>query len=328
MTCFREHESMIQNGDKFSILCVHNLRRDRNLRDPIVLSATTTVLFSPPVELGDTWSRWLGSIKSEQLADSNFFIVARKHSDRPGIVDGEIEELSGEVKYVWHGILLHGVAYQDHVHVLAGGFPEIQPEVRQSTGENPYYRSLGTIHRIDRDIILRGYEASRGLLGLFQPNRYSRIKRGVRALFAAIQGQSADDRIHQYVRAIEGVLKPGIGNTRRQFRHRCSATFTVNNKANREILENMYDLRSAVEHLHMVDTALERLPEQEREDTSYRRIRQAEALGLRIYRALAISESRSEKFIDDGSIEAFWSQQDHELRNAWDDEPLHLETIE
>jgi hypothetical protein len=55
------------------------------------------------------------------------------------------------------------------------------------------------------------------------------------------------DRIHQYSRCIDGMILPDIGKTRQQFRSR---TELFCGPSHRQLMGEIYDVRSNVEHLH------------------------------------------------------------------------------
>ena len=53
-----------------------------------------------------------------------------------------------------------------------------------------------------------------------QPNSSAPI-RGVNILFNELQQQPGQDRLHQFVRSLEALILPDVGNTKHQFAHRC-----------------------------------------------------------------------------------------------------------
>jgi hypothetical protein len=91
-----------------------------------------------------------------------------------------------------------------------------------------------------------------------------------------------DDRLHQFVRAVEGVIKPTIGQSRRQFVHR-GQVFAGNSETARTLLGELYDLRGLAEHLHRFDAGLAAHPQRDRESISLRRAYQAQLLASHVY---------------------------------------------
>ena len=126
------------------------------------------------------------------------------------------------------------------------------------------------------------------------------------------------ERLHQCARAIEALLLPSIGATRRQFVHRCQ-TFTQSNAEHVAILGELFDMRSAVEHLHDSDAPLtpQYPDDQQRLSIAERRTRQVEALATSIYLRLVDESTILDHFASDMSINAFWQRPDHERRTVW-----------
>ena len=55
------------------------------------------------------------------------------------------------------------------------------------------------------------------------------------------------DRLHQYCRRIDGLILPNAGETKRQFKSR---TELFIGPRHHDLMGDIYDIRSAVEHLH------------------------------------------------------------------------------
>ena len=153
------------------------------------------------------------------------------------------------------------------------------------------------------------------------------MMKGLRALEQALQSDGADERIHNFVRAIEAVLKPKRGNTTKQFVDRCTAAFTMLNAANRDALRDIYEIRSAVEHLNPIEDALTRHPADTRDGISYKRLAQAEALALKVWSDLALSADLRRLLADDALMQAFWAKPEDEIGRLWSGTRLDLESI-
>ena len=66
------------------------------------LWALTTTAFDVPSH----WREWLGSIRADQVAGSNLFLVSKLASDTPGVLDGENQLLQRRVQHFYVGLLL------------------------------------------------------------------------------------------------------------------------------------------------------------------------------------------------------------------------------
>jgi hypothetical protein len=134
-----------------------------------------------------------------------------------------------------------------------------------------------------------------------------------------------DDRLHQFVRCMEGLILPDQGSTRSQFVHRAQ-TFALANEAATVALGQIYDIRSKVEHLHYPLSLIPGNTVKEKEDLLYRRVRQADALARFAVRHVLESEALTEAFKTDENIDAFWHQPDGDRVARWGDR-LDLDLI-
>ena len=126
------------------------------------------------------------------------------------------------------------------------------------------------------------------------------------------------DRLHQFVRWLEGLVLPLRGRTKKHFAHRCQ-TFAGAGEATRNLLSEAYDLRSATEHLHPPEEALQRdYPPGRREDVCLQRTRQMQRLACHAYsRLLREPVLRRRYFRTDDELGAFWKLPDDRRRELW-----------
>jgi hypothetical protein len=79
------------------------------------------------------------------------------------------------------------------------------------------------------------------------PSRYWRFFRVLHLYQHTRTTRDILDRIHQYSRCIEGLILPSVGETKRQFKGR---TELFIGPRHHDLMGEIYDVRSAVEHLH------------------------------------------------------------------------------
>ena len=83
-----------------------------------------------------------------------------------------------------------------------------------------------------------------------QGEDWRRLRRAIDALMrGTAEPGLQDERLHQFVRSLEGLIRPDIARTRAQFIHR-SQTFALANSSAVKALEHIFDIRSKIEHLH------------------------------------------------------------------------------
>jgi hypothetical protein len=87
---------------------------------------------------------------------------------------------------------------------------------------------------------------------------FRRVIRGLDALLGGLK-QTGQDRLHQFVRSLEALIFPDVGDTKRQFTHRCQ-TFARAAEDTRSLLQEAFDMRSDIEHLHEWDEAVQNYP--------------------------------------------------------------------
>jgi len=160
--------------------------------------------------------------------------------------------------------------------------------------------------------------AADGLAAIYAANGYERMRRGFDALVHGVREEHDEDRIHQYVRALEGLVKPEIGRSETQFVHRCQ-TFAVASDQARTALRDSYAIRSQVEHVHFWGDALTPYPEADRASVLTQRLLQIEALALYTYIRVVTSRPHRDIFVADSSIDAFWAKRDDERFSLWGD---------
>ncbi len=131
-----------------------------------------------------------------------------------------------------------------------------------------------------------------------------------------LSANQSGDRLHQFVRALEAVITPRIGESKSDFAHR-GQTLAVANAQTREVLIELYDLRSAVEHLNVPQNALQADTEAERLAVVNRRTRQADTLARASLLRVLESSVMFNIFRRDDEIEDFWRLREHARSLLW-----------
>jgi hypothetical protein len=261
-----------------------------------------------PVPLSAPWRTWLGELRSEQIERSNFLLEASRPSARPAVLDAENEELKATVNFVFHGLLLQGVPGYRRGFYLTGANVEGEVCVRE-LGDLPQYAPSP-----DLGLTVGATELQRAFtLGLSLKEidagkpRWARLRAGLRALWRGSQETDSGERLHQFVRALEALVKPEVGKTRRQFVQRLEIlTCPEAGPA----LGQMYMIRNKVEHLH---DPLAGLPCEQADEI----LRQADRLVRLAYQRVVERSELLQMFVDDNAIDALWARPASELRSLW-----------
>ena len=270
------------------------------------------------------WQTWLGSLATDEMREGGLLIyVTGQPSKQPEVLDGENQALQQEVNDILNGLLLQGVPGFMRGFIVNGANVNGQIGIRQHAS----IRELDLTH--GQPEFLVGIDEARRSVSLARRLRYiqdaprpewGRVIRAVRTLLLANhQTNSFGERLHQFVRALEGLIKVPKGNGRKTFAHRAQ-TFAVAGDAPREALLELYDLRSAVEHLGVpIEALAAEGTEKQRLGVVDRRTRQADALArLAILRALE-SPVIFNYFRTDAQIDEFWKLADDVKVLLWGD---------
>jgi hypothetical protein len=314
----------ILRGEKFAVLALSNAWT-KAVTSPANLSGGLWILTAPPVDVGDTWREWLGSIRADEIADANLWFLAKRTSGTPGISDQESEELKDEVWRMFLGLWIIGPLWFEGCYLLGGGNVDGVPTIRQFTQAEPYLRSEGAPEfSVTDGVIQDAVSVSAAVRVVYTSAHHMRLRGGLSVFWKGLRERYAEARLHQFVRAVEAVVKPDIGRSKNQFVHRCQ-TFAGANSDAVSILQECYDLRSQQEHLHDWQDALVRYPPGQMESVLYQRVRQMEALARYVYFRILTSLAHMRLFADT-SIDAFWVLGEGDQRSKWGP-PLDIRTI-
>lgn len=316
----------LQPGEKFACAAFENLATDHSLSQPLSLGEGLWVLPEHPFDLDHRWREWIGKITTDQINGCNCFLLAVKASTRPEILDDENELLRNQLNRLVYGILLQGIP--DHVDgfVLIGARVSEETMIRQFSKMRDYFNSNPPYRvKLSESMCRTAKSFAEGYRDIEKSSGYERVKRGMGMLARAISEASLQERIHNYVRSLEALVMSEIGKSQSQFVHRCQ-TFALASHQAKNILEDCYRMRSAVEHMNHVEDALNEYPSDNQQSVASQRLRQIEQLAFSVYMKLATSKPHALLFETDTSINAFWSRKDDERRSEWSS-PIDITVI-
>jgi len=281
-------------------------------------SATALGRTSLDFDVAEHWQTWLGSLTMDELREANLIIYTTMASSRPEILDDENAALAKMLDCVLFGLVLQGIPVYYHGYSLNGANVAGEVNVRQFSNLKRYEPTYETVEFRPGVKELRRAEALSVRLQRVNEGGpdWARLRRGVNALLRGSRMDDGTERLHQFVRALEALIKPDIGSTRRQFAHRIDQTFTVANTETRETLNQIFDLRSRIEHVHdpldMLDGHRDA-----RIATANRRTRQVDVLARFAVTRVLEKDDLFEMFKTDAGVEAFWGLADVARAAAW-----------
>lgn len=308
----------LQNGEKFGLIAFKNC--DSDLEDRQDLPYGTTVLTELPPLLDNTWKSWLGEIAVGHLKDCNLVLLKRRASAKPHILDEGHEKLGKQLNSLFWLLHLCGVPRYRNAFFMLGSVIDGQISVRQYSEVTRVYRNRGARRApVSIDQLQEAAELSEvSLRKLGGRVDFSRVKRGLRAVWKALRSEFGEDRLHECVRAIEALILPEVGKTKKQFVSRCQ-TFTRRDPLTRSLLAEVFDMRSDVEHMHQWERSLGSCSAGKRDSVAWKRTRQVEQLACFVYRKVLLEPTLRSWFKTDAAISKFWTMSEPERQKLWGD---------
>jgi hypothetical protein len=261
----------------------------------------------------------LQHIRELPFRDIRTGLVLTATAPQPGPGHFVNPELKRQVDYLAFGLILQGVPNYRESFLIAGANETGEPDARQFGRARVFYpaRDLRPLS-VGQPELKRAVFLAEKLKSVDDKGHdWRRLRRAIDALTkGSEEPYLQDERIHQFVRSLEGLILPEITKTRKHFIHR-SQTFAVPNAHTAEALGQIFDIRSQVEHLHNALDALPATTSQQKEILLYARARQVDRLARFAISRVLENDDLSEIFRTDASIADFWNKPDHERAKLW-----------
>ena len=315
----------IDDGEKYALVGLQV--RLKGAPPPERIAPNLRVLTDTTFDVPPEWREWLGSIRADQVEGSNLFLVSKLKSTTPGVLDGENQSLQQRVQNFYVGLLLSAMFSPSHKPVvLTGARQEGVLGIRQKTDLDipapQVFRPYPPV--VAGDIRLAAQLAQQ--LDAMQPDAApAHLLRLLRTLHIYVRTRAIReplDRIHQYCRCIDGLILPTIGKTRRQFKSRTQLFIGPNHH---DLMGELYDIRSNVEHLHE-SRYLETFDREVRLDVVAK-----EAIVEYVARSalarIVCNDALWPHFGNTAALNVFWSLSLDEQRNIWGDPIDPLEPL-
>jgi len=307
----------IEVGGKFACVALADVPLNGQLATPVQICATMWLLWQPSVQLSDFWGAALGSALAEDIAATRLFLLATQPATKPDVDDQEDADLFAAAELGLVSVLLaSGTGYGKAVFLRgtnASGAPRIRRVEIVRT-----YCTAGLQRPVNADelsVVAFVFPAlacmSRG-----DQSQFQRVREGLNAYRRALNQYHANYRCHEFVRAVEALVKPPSRGITRTFVQRCQA-FVARTRESERILRESYELRSKVEHMHPWQEALRCSAGQDPEELAMRRLRQMDILARHLYLRLCKDPLLRQRFATDEAIDEFWSLPREEQERLW-----------
>ena len=290
----------------------------RDLPQSVSMGHELLVQTEPVLVLSEMDEGRIGTDYAAAFRSANLVLVASRTSETAGILDGESQELERRVYSLLYAIFMHGVPNYWPGVLTLGSTP-----VRGAAWAN----RISLINDLFRneDVIATPVTVERlrdaervvpGMIEVFGADpEYTRLRRGINGLVQGWKARSVLDRLHAFVRALDGLMKLEQGTGERQFADKLE-TFATSSRLHDIALE-MFRLRSFEEHMSDWPSKLGYIKEHDRPRFVSRRAAQAEALAGAAYRTLLGDISLLKQFRN-SSLDAFWNDERERWRLKFD----------
>ena len=215
-------------------------------------TAKLWVFVDRPFKVPQPWPEWIGSNRTKEIEGFNLFLLSKQASETPDILDGENVKLTQRVWEFYMGLLLASPFAPSHEPVLlTGSRRNGELDIRKQQNLDPL---VPCIFRPYPDISLREIELAarlgsnlEALVAAPLDGGHWRLNRTL-SLYVEARGIAEIlERLHQFCRCIDGLILPDPGNSKRQFK---SKTELFIGPRHHDMMGEIYDARSASEHLH------------------------------------------------------------------------------
>ena len=299
---------------KFACIALRTWASEK-LPESFPLADNAFVLSRTPFAVDEFWTKSLGTIQARQFDESNLFLIA--FSGDSATSENDLKRFAESYYY---GLLLQGMAYSERSLILAGDTGPNGLHVISAGWENTYNKPYKVI---PPDVDVEALETCMLLASAIEEiyadkngQDHLRLRKGFNTYLMAIKERQAHFRLHHFVRSIEALIKPERRKTTDQFIHRCQF-FAGRSASARAVLTELYEMRSAAEHLNPLRDKLGKYATDEHENLIALRTYQAELLAGHIYRRVLLDKKILDLFRDDDSISQLWKRPDHEQIANW-----------
>lgn len=237
----------VKEGEKFAVL---GLNIELGAIETLALSDDCALL-QEQLSLPDHWKGWLGSQRVEEVEACPAYLAIKMTARQPGVLDGDDQRLRSLIGHWYCGILLQDrFVNLDDPFILAGSWSRTQLDVRHfemidGTGRAiaEYYPLLTASH------IEGGLALAKVLREIAQEGAGQnwRLRRCLAIYQEARASTDILDRVHQFVRCIEGLIVSEQGHGKLRFKSR---TELFVGPRHHDFMGALYELRGHIEHLH------------------------------------------------------------------------------
>jgi len=309
--------NLIVPGEKFALVVMPEMVVDQNLPPHGQLADDLWFSRQLPFDLSPTWVEWMGTVRANGIQKASLFLISKGPSSQPDILDAENEYYRRRVGNLYWSLIVSGFIHCDNFPFsIVGAARAENLEIVRSMGElpQPHVVSWMDHEKIDLQRLQCAAQYAATIPDFQGLNRFDRFGRIMRAFYYGIISHHPPDSLHQFVRCVEGFIYPDAGSSTKQFKSR---TELFLGHGFHGLAEELYDIRSAIEHLHDPFSAIQAGTERDKRVNLFVRSVQAEALARYCIQRVLDNPTLRTHFETDTAIKGFWKLSQDERRRLW-----------
>jgi len=311
----RNSASWIDDGEKYAVIALAV-----KLDDPVPLQQMTPhhwAFADARFDMPTHWREWLGTIRTEEVENSDLFLLSKVRSQAPEIVDGETAELKRRAGHFYAGLLLASPFAPAHKPVMLAGYRQNgEINVRSQDDFEPIIPSIVRHYPAVTfvELELAAKIASKIAIVETAPLNGGRW-RLFRIFDLYLKARAIPqnmDRLHQYCRCIDGLIVSKQGEARKQFKSR---TELFIGPRHHDMMGETYDVRSDVEHLYE-NKHLEVFDRTARLEL-LKKLEMMEYIARTALVRIVPEPKLWPHFANTSALQAFWELDDQQRRALW-----------
>jgi hypothetical protein len=305
---------VIEKGQKFAAIALWGPGKWRNLSEAVDLGDGFGAMWGPPVNVGEFWLRTLGTIKAREIEATNLWLIATHASPMPQITNEEDRQLSNKVNDLFYSLLLATPLLFHSGFLLGGVNLGGKPEIRGYGEVAKHYQSEDPLPSVGPEEVRKAKKImdSEWRSIFYREQNHTRLAYGASAYDRGLREEYLDTRLHQFVRALEGVVRP---HGAKQFTNRCQV-FIGKSTGTRDFLDECYRLRNKIEHVYDYREALPGLSLVEQGERLLRDTMALTKVCRYVFERLATAPDVRTLF-KDAVIEDFWKEDSDKRERLW-----------
>lgn len=264
-----------------------------------------------PFNIDHRWQEWIGTLKTNEVTKANLVLISTLRSSSPTVMDAETLRLEATVLKLWYSILLLGVPAYSSANVISGGRLDSEVQIRQFSRLPTFYRGpQSPLFRLKSDLFPKAGRFFEVINKIYaNPNKFTQLRRGLKAFQKALAESADYDRLHGFVRSLDAIVMTDKSRGRKSFIQRCRLFLHLKPMSD-VTLGLMYDLRSRVEHQSDWYDLFSGAIDSERSVQASLITKQAEMLARAAYQVVLMDEDLLSLFENTDVIKTIWTSGD------------------